>query len=182
VASRPWISASGRSGVIWNWWCQRRPPSEKSPPQPGITTSRMTSRRTASGCAAARGNRPAPIVTDEEEGPVPQLLGEEPPDVVGDGLFVVSVEGTRTVAEASQIRGDHGVMLGKGRDHVSLFPPGLGPAVQQDKGRPIAGDHIMDQHLAEVGVPVGEARGFGHRLGASATTVKARISYQRLPS
>ena len=108
------------------------------------------------------GRRAAPVMANQKEGVIAEHFMDQAPNIIGNRAFVIAGKGPRTVSKASHVRGDHGVFFGQRRDHVSPLPPRLRPTMQQHDGRPRARCHIVQHHLAQIGVMVGNLRKYAH--------------------
>src|SRR5215207_2144586 len=75
-------------------------------------------------------HRPAPVMADQKKSFDLQMLTDQLPNVVRDGLFVVAPRGTRRIAEAAQIGCNDRVALGEARNDVPPFIGSLRDAVQ----------------------------------------------------
>jgi hypothetical protein len=79
--------------------------------------------------------------------------------VVTQGAGVVPILGLVREADAALVDSDDLEVVRERRHHESPVEPGLGPAVDQQQGRPLAADHGMQAQLVRVDVMAGERVG-----------------------
>jgi len=86
-------------------------------------------------------------VADNTDNRMPQLLGQLT-DVLAHGCNIVAGEWPVRKAEATQVRGKHGVALfGKPRHDQTPFAPVLRKPVEQHHRRPLAPSDVVDAHI-----------------------------------
>ena len=76
-------------------------------------------------------DRCAPIMTDDREPRMLEMVVHQQPYVVGDGLLVVASARTRRIAESAQVGRDQHEAVGQQVHHVAPFVPGLWPPMQK---------------------------------------------------
>src|SRR5271156_1869216 len=97
----------------------------------------------------AKRDRRAPIMTDDGEARVFEMLTHEHPDVVSYSFLVVAGTRPRGIAEAPHIGRDKRVLVREQRHHPPPFIPGLRPSVEQHDRRAIPYRDVMNSHAFE---------------------------------
>ena len=90
---------------------------ENRQPPDGVTVLR----RDREGC------RPTPVVAYDEKLVSAKDLMSQAPDVLPEGLLVIATHGAGRIAQATQIRGDHEIVLSESGDDVTPHVPRLRP-------------------------------------------------------
>ena len=96
------------------------------------------------------GDHQSDIVTDQPDTVVFEAF-HQCVDVLRHRLLGVSALRRRRLAEAAQIRRDHGVLVGKLCDQRPPHMAGFGKAMQQHDGIALAGDQIVQLDAVDVG-------------------------------
>src|SRR5581483_239707 len=124
------------------------------------------------------GDRPAPVVSDQEN-LFEAELAHELIDIVGDGAFVVAGRRTRGIAQAAHVRSDDRVVLGQRRHDTAPFVPGLRPSMEQHDGIAASAGNVVEADVVE-GNGVMDESGVVHFFSGSQSFCQARIPSARV--
>jgi len=127
-------------------------------------------------CRNAKRNGRAPIMTDDREAWMLEMLMHEQPNIIGHGFLVIAGRGPRRIAEAAQVGRDQRELVREQRHQTPPFVPGLRPSMQQDDRRAIPQRDEMDSHAFEVGVVMCEFRR-RHRAAQFAALIRSRRDF-----